>query len=67
VSSSNVWLGWDDTTKSYALHWDGRQWHTMTAPCYADTADIVPDGKGGYWFGTGKPATERPTIFRFDL
>lgn len=80
----------------------------MTTPFYADPGDIVPDGKGGYWFGatailtgrswtseqvpgftggyasvvripsttsfllsaaveTGKPATEKPTIFRFDL
>jgi hypothetical protein len=23
----------------------------MTATYYADPADAVPDGKGGYWFG----------------
>jgi hypothetical protein len=51
VSPSNVWIGWDDTDTSYALHWDGRHWHTVTAPYYADPYDIVPDGKGGYWFG----------------
>jgi hypothetical protein len=107
VSPSNVWIGWADITTSDALHWDGHHWHTMTAD-NADTYDIVPDGKGGYWFGplailtgstwtyktlygftggfggvtripgttsfllnagveTGSSATEKPTIFRFDL
>lgn len=51
VSSSNVWVGWDDTTKSYVLHWDGHQWHTAALPYYADPLDVVPDGKDGYWFG----------------
>jgi hypothetical protein len=82
----------------------------VTPPNYANTYDIVPDAKGGYWFGwqailtgstwtneqllpgfaggygpgvvripgttsfllnatveAGKPATQKPTIFRFDL
>lgn len=51
VSSSNVWIGWFDTSTSQALHWDGHHWHTVTAPYYADPLNIVPDGKGGYWFG----------------
>ena len=51
VSPSNVWIGWYDTTSSHALHWDGHHWHTLTAPYYADPLHIVPDGKGGYWFG----------------
>lgn len=51
VSSSNVWIGWFNTTTSYALHWDGSQWHTVTAPYYANPLNIVPDGKSGYWFG----------------
>jgi hypothetical protein len=51
VSPSNVWIGWEDTTTSYALHWDGQHWHTVTTPYYAFPSDIVPDGKGGYWFG----------------
>jgi hypothetical protein len=51
VSSSNVWIGWSDTSTSQALHWDGHHWHTVTAPYYADPFNIVPDGKGGYWFG----------------
>ncbi|HEX3957666.1 MAG TPA: hypothetical protein VHZ03_13705 [Trebonia sp.] len=25
VSPSNVWLGWEDTTNSYAPHWDRHQ------------------------------------------
>jgi hypothetical protein len=51
VSPSNVWIGWADITTSYALHWDGHQWHTVTGSYYANTSNIVPDGKGGYWFG----------------
>jgi hypothetical protein len=51
VSASNVWIGWDDITTSHVLHWDGRTWRTVTAAYYADPLDIVPDGKGGYWFG----------------
>jgi hypothetical protein len=51
VSPSNVWIGWFDNTTSHALHWDGGQWHTVTAIYYADPLDIVSDGKGGYWFG----------------
>lgn len=108
VSAANIWIGWYDNTSAHVLHWDGHRWHTMTTPSYADPGDIVPDGKGGYWFGatailtgstwtseqvpdftggyagvvripgttsfllsagveTGTPATEKPTIFRFDL
>jgi hypothetical protein len=56
LSASNVWIGYDAITKpevatSYALHWDGQHWHALTAPDYADISLIVPDGKGGYWFG----------------
>ena len=48
----------------HALHWDGHHWRTVTVPYYADTTDIVPDGKGGYWFGaqailTGSTWTSR--------
>ena len=64
VSPSNVWIGWYDTTTSHALHWDGHHWHTVTATYYADPLHIVPDGKGGYWFGaqailTGSTWTEQ--------
>lgn len=51
VSPSNVWVGWVDDNASHALHWDGSHWHTLTTPYYASTFSIVPDGKGGYWFG----------------
>ncbi|MCW2936355.1 MAG: hypothetical protein JWM19_7317 [Actinomycetia bacterium] len=64
VSSSNVWVGWDDTTKSYALHWDGHQWHTVTAPYYANAGNIVPDGKGGYWFGAQATLTGSTWTYR---
>jgi hypothetical protein len=51
VSRPNVWIGYDTGDNSHVLHWDGHQWHTMTAPYYADTLNLVPDGKSGYWFG----------------
>lgn len=59
VSPSNVWIGWFDNTTSHALHWDGRRWHTVTATYYADPLEIVPDGKGGYWFGAQAILTGR--------
>lgn len=53
ISRSNVWIGWETTTKAYAAHWNGHRWRVMTAPdnVNADSYDIVPDGRGGYWFG----------------
>jgi len=51
VSPANVWIGWYDTTTSHVLHWDGHQWRTVSLPYYADPTNVVPDGKGGYWFG----------------
>lgn len=53
MSPNDVWLGYDSATAWQALHWDGHHWHTLTAPFYADTYNIVADGKGGYWFGDG--------------
>jgi hypothetical protein len=108
VAPSNVWIGYFTATRLAALHWDGHQWHTLTVPVFGNPWDIVPDGKGGYWFGscailsgntwtsetmpgftgsaggvtpipgtasflisggveTGSSATQKPTIFRFDL
>lgn len=51
ASRSNVWIGWDDNTASHALHWDGHRWRTVAVGSDADPLNIVPDGKGGYWFG----------------
>jgi hypothetical protein len=53
LSCSNVWIGWETTTKTYAAHWNGHRWRVVTAPgnVEADSYDIVPDGRGGYWFG----------------
>jgi len=51
VSPSNVWIGYVGSTTPQALHWDGNAWHTVNAPYYANPGNIVPDGKGGYWFG----------------
>lgn len=53
LSPSNVWIGWDTATTTKAAHWDGHQWHVITAPdsIVANSFQIVPDGRGGYWFG----------------
>lgn len=53
LSPSNVWFGWGTETKEYAEHWNGHQWQLFTAPgnVEADTSHIVPDGRGGDWFG----------------
>jgi hypothetical protein len=52
LSRSNVWIGWDTTTTTRAAHWNGHRWQVVTAPVDLLTqADIVPDGRGGYWFG----------------
>ena len=53
LSPSNVWIGWDTSTKTQAAHWNGRTWTVLTAPdsVEANSFDIVPDGRGGYWFG----------------
>jgi hypothetical protein len=69
LSPGNAWIGWATETKSYALHWDGQHWHTVTVPdnVYANTSNVVPDGRGGYWFGfaailTGSTWTSEPII-----
>jgi hypothetical protein len=53
LSRSNVWIGWNTTTTSRAAHWDGRRWRVITAPVNVggDGYNIIPDGRGGYWFG----------------
>jgi hypothetical protein len=66
VSPANVWIGYSTLTKSYALHWDGAHWHTVTAAQYANPWNVTPDGKGGYWFGpqailTGSTWTSKQT------
>jgi hypothetical protein len=68
-SPANVWIGWNTAAGSHAKHWDGHHWHTLTIPdnVYANTSNVVPDGKGGYWFGdaailTGSTWTSEPII-----
>ena len=53
LSPSNVWFGWGTETTEYAEHWNGHQWQLFTAPgnVDADTSHIIPDGRGGDWFG----------------
>ncbi len=53
LSPSSVWLGWETSTKNQAAHWNGHTWTVLTAPANAeaDPFEIVPDGRGGYWFG----------------
>ncbi|HET8626674.1 MAG TPA: hypothetical protein VFL91_04615, partial [Thermomicrobiales bacterium] len=36
---------------SHYLRWDGHQWHLATTPAFVNVFDVVPDGKGGNWFG----------------
>ena len=69
LSSGNAWIGWNSTTRSHAMHWDGRHWHTLTIPANVDanTSNVVRDGRGGYWFGfaailTGSTWTSEPII-----
>jgi hypothetical protein len=53
-SASDVWIGWNVSgAVSRAMHWDGRQWHVITPlpGSAANTSDVVPDGRGGAWFG----------------
>jgi hypothetical protein len=68
-SRSNVWIGWYTQTSSGVTHWDGHHWHTTTIPGDVNTnvLNIVPDGKGGYWFGafailTGKTWSSEPAM-----
>jgi hypothetical protein len=69
LSPSNVWVGWYTETAARVTHWDGHHWHTFTTPSalFAETTNVVPDGKGGYWFGfgailTGSTWTSEPAI-----
>lgn len=69
LSPGNAWIGWATATRSHALHWDGQHWHTLTVPdnVYANTSNVVRDGRGGYWFGfaailTGSSWTSEPII-----
>ena len=53
LSPSDVWLSWDTETNAVAEHWNGRQWQLFTPPANVSvsTSEIVPDGRGGDWFG----------------
>jgi hypothetical protein len=69
LSPASVWLGWFTRTSSHALHWNGHRWLTQAIPAEvpADPTNVVPDGRGGYWFGdsailTGTTWTSVPAI-----
>jgi hypothetical protein len=64
VSASNVWIGWESLNSQEALHWDGHRWHTVAVPNYGNIFDIVPDGKGGYWFGPAASLTGNGWVLR---
>jgi hypothetical protein len=53
LSPSNVWIGWINATTTAAVHWNGNRWQQVTAPSsiIADSTAIVPDGRGGEWWG----------------
>ena len=53
LSSSNVWIGWITETASVAEHWNGHTWTKITSPddVNANGYEIVPDGRGGMWWG----------------
>lgn len=69
LSRSNVWIGWETTTTVSALHWNGHRWHVVTAPgnMVADSGDIIPDGRGGYWFGPFADWTGHAWISHWDI
>jgi hypothetical protein len=53
LSSSDVWIGWPTETASVAAHWNGHTWTSITSPddVESDGSEIVPDGRGGMWWG----------------
>ena len=69
LSPSNVWMGWETGPKVQAAHWNGHTWTVLTAPgnVVADSYDIVPDGRGGYWFGAFADWTGTTWTGTFDV
>jgi hypothetical protein len=51
LSWSSVWLGWDTEQASPADHWNGHTWTRITTDEEANSSNIVPDGRGGMWWG----------------
>jgi hypothetical protein len=52
-SPSDVWIGWETgVSTTTAIHWNGHSWHAMSvSDIGANPSNIVPDGRGGDWFG----------------
>lgn len=68
LSRSNAWIGWDTTTTVDALHWNGHRWREVIAPDSVEaSSDIIPDGRGGYWFGPFADWTGRVWISHTDI
>lgn len=53
LPASNVWIGWDTPTTDYASTTTERRGGKVTAPAsvYAISSELVPDGRGGVWWG----------------
>jgi hypothetical protein len=54
LGPSNVWaFGGSLSVTGDVFYWNGHTRTVLTAPANieADTFQIVPDGRGGYWFG----------------
>lgn len=69
LSPSNVWIGWEEGQKVQAAHWNGHRWTVLTAPdnVVADSYDIAPDGRGGYWWGAFADWTGTTWTGTFDI
>jgi hypothetical protein len=52
-SPSDVWIGWSvGVSTMTAMRWNGHSWHFISVSNIgANPSNIVPDGRGGDWFG----------------
>ena len=69
-SASDIWIGMSTARaqNGYVLHWNGRTWAALTAPDnLSTTSEMVPDGHGGVWLGTGAHWTGRSWVNVFPM
>lgn len=59
-AATDVWL----TGAGLLLHWNGRSWQTITASSGhgSGSTQVVPDGHGGAWLGSGAHWTGRAWV-----